>query len=642
MEAAFKHPNEEVRKKLLEVIKKQLHLNFVVKPEEISDKYFESREEYNLEHGIYDERDEDQIIEDIISGQEGSLDTWLNYLISDDAHYPNYLKYWILMSVTKIAPYDPERQQFPKRSKGTVATFPELNPEALSLTCAIIERNEEGNLAALSERFPEVTELVKTASFRTLYAYAYERIVRAKFERSEETAGEWIIYRQNPNQESEETYPEAVKLFDSIEGKGTGWCTAGDLSTAEDHLNEGDFHVYYTYDSDKQPTIPRVAVRMSGRSIAEVRGIDPGQELESQFLNIARDHYLTLPGGENYHWKATCVERLATIRSKVAEHQDPTPDELFFMLGGDGEIETFSYNENGDYTSDFISKINRECFNEGLARRLIDASQTGSVIAKLEYFDELTMETVSELMRQHKLKEGWFRYEFIQNITKYKHLHTQIAELLIELGGTEQLLEHLDLFDNLTWGEVELLEKLYAKEDFEAIEKYMRIIKIDDIMGEDSDDSSGLDPERIRLYSPLITQFFETRIESNPRLLSILEDNLLYFTNLSQKTAETMLRNGHIKLLAEYLITFSDLDIEIATTLIKAGFFKEIYRIEGVHSFNSEAQYILIQEMEEREEQQDAKKKEDDFFRRAGFGGLYDEDLSDSEDLTDFDFDNEF
>ena len=64
---------------------------------------------------------------------------------------------------------------------------------------------------------------------------------------------------------------DAQKLFQSLDGKGTGWCTAGH-STAEIQIRSGDFYVYYTYDANNEPAQPRIAIRMEGKDkIGEVR-----------------------------------------------------------------------------------------------------------------------------------------------------------------------------------------------------------------------------------------------------------------------------------------------------------------------------------------------------------------------------------
>ncbi len=84
--------------------------------------------------------------------------------------------------------------------------------------------------------------------------------------------GEWLVYTQGTNH---------LPLVKSLEGKNTGWCTAGE-STAKSQLEKGDFHVYYSFDSNKKPTIPRVAIRMENDQIAEVRGVGKDQNLDDK------------------------------------------------------------------------------------------------------------------------------------------------------------------------------------------------------------------------------------------------------------------------------------------------------------------------------------------------------------------------
>ena len=54
----------------------------------------------------------------------------------------------------------------------------------------------------------------------------------------ENIQGEWIKYEQGS---------DAKPLYESLQGHGTGWCTAGE-STAETQLKAGDFYVFYTKD----------------------------------------------------------------------------------------------------------------------------------------------------------------------------------------------------------------------------------------------------------------------------------------------------------------------------------------------------------------------------------------------------------
>ena len=79
-----------------------------------------------------------------------------------------------------------------------------------------------------------------------------------------------------------------MPLVKSLQGHGTGWCTAGE-STARTQLDGGDFYVYYSNDDKGKPIIPRAVIRMNGDSIGEIRGIAHEQNLD------ARRYFQALP-----------------------------------------------------------------------------------------------------------------------------------------------------------------------------------------------------------------------------------------------------------------------------------------------------------------------------------------------------------
>lgn len=114
---------------------------FIIKADEIPESYrnlqkkilIERGQGGELENGELPERAKKQLAEVLISDQRGSLARWTNYLSSPDANYEPEMKYWIMRSILGLQSYDKKQQKFPKRTKGTVALFPELNQEALSL-----------------------------------------------------------------------------------------------------------------------------------------------------------------------------------------------------------------------------------------------------------------------------------------------------------------------------------------------------------------------------------------------------------------------------------------------------------------------------------------------------------------------------
>ena len=131
----------------------------------------------------------------------------------------------------------------------------------------------------------------------------------------------------------------------ALNGKGTGWCTA--TGSAASQLNDGDFYVFFSHNQDGEATEPRVAIRMEGGSVAEIRGIDKNQEMEPEMLGVAQEFYQDLPGAESYVAKEANTQRLTEITQRVGEsspqHYPYTAEELRFLYEVDGPIETFGY-----------------------------------------------------------------------------------------------------------------------------------------------------------------------------------------------------------------------------------------------------------------------------------------------------------
>jgi len=229
--------------RVLERVKDYYHKEFVIKPEEVPESYFENQKRMAREQGHGDvEIDQgvrDQNIEVIISDQKSTLDNWVDYFTSADADaYPTWAKYWAFNSMLKLSGYDKENKTFAKRDKGTVAPYPDLNREALAYVIDKIIKKV--NKEAIPEQAdnPEFKKLLDRANFGKLYAYAIEKITPTEENELLNTKGEWIKYPQNSDH---------MPLVESLQGHGTGWCTAGE-STAQAQLQGGDFYVYYSYD----------------------------------------------------------------------------------------------------------------------------------------------------------------------------------------------------------------------------------------------------------------------------------------------------------------------------------------------------------------------------------------------------------
>ena len=270
LESIFLNPDERVRTRNLDTLRDKIYDALIIKKEKFPESYFELQKRIARERGqAIDEIPADireQMMGTAIDDQKHSLDAWTDYLTSNDAVNPSWFKYYAWNQIIKLSQFDKERGEFKKRTDSTVAPFPDIYREPLAQIADLYERVKDNNKDSEARR-----EFDK--KFPTLYGELIQNSLAAQIEGKENIQGQWVKYEQGDNAAAE-------RLFQSLEGKGTGWCTAG-RSTAETQIESGDFYVYYTNDSSSEPNQPRLAVRMDGTDhIGEVRGILPHQNVE--------------------------------------------------------------------------------------------------------------------------------------------------------------------------------------------------------------------------------------------------------------------------------------------------------------------------------------------------------------------------
>lgn len=339
------------RERGVEAFKRLMFRKFVTKPEDIPESYWKSQEAIIRERGqkadydrFSDEEKEKwkrEISEGLLDDQRASLEQWIDYFASDDSeHLPDPMKYWVFRSVTKLQEYDKDKKVFPKRSKGTVKMFPDLNQEALSYVVDAIKKKLggkkhefEGYDIQTEEAFEKA---LKNENFADLYAWASELMNPIPEHLLPVTEGEWTLYEQNS---------ESDPLVGAIRGKGTGWCTAGE-NTAKVQLKGGSFHLYRTLDDDGEPTIPRIAIRMKGDKIAEVRGIAKQQNLDPYMPGVLEEKLQEFPDKEEYLKKDRDMKILTKIERKMNNEEPLGKDELMFLYEIDSKIEGFGYSRD--------------------------------------------------------------------------------------------------------------------------------------------------------------------------------------------------------------------------------------------------------------------------------------------------------
>lgn len=336
------HENFDRGERNIEMLKNSLHDHFIVKPEEISESYWETQKRIIRERGQQADLDQadwetlkQQNTEAIIADQTSSLDNWTDYLTSEDAPYPDWLKYWSFRSVLSIGGFDKERHVFSKRSVGTTKPYPDINREALSYVLDAMEKKYQGkdikNLEG--EEKEQFQKLLSGENFAKLYAWAIEKVTPASVEQITITEGKWVKYEKGSDH---------MPLVESLQGHGTGWCTAGE-STARTQLDGGDFYVYYSVNQDGNPTIPRAAIRMQGDQIGEVRGIAAEQNLDPYIGDVVQQKLEEFPDGKAYEKKVADMKLLTEIENKTKTGTPLSKVELVFLYEIDSPIQGFGF-----------------------------------------------------------------------------------------------------------------------------------------------------------------------------------------------------------------------------------------------------------------------------------------------------------
>ncbi len=411
------------------MLRKRLQQKLIITEDNIPDSYFELQKKIAFEQGRGAEVPAEitselrQKAHEVLSNdQVNSLDIWINYLVSQDSKFlPTWSKYWVLNSVVKMSSYDKEKQVFGKREPTTVAPFPDLNQEALTKAVDWISQrkspeylrqlarttqlrrqikklervkklegkesesieleglrtelhSEEKKLDAVEITNPvqvkdnpfahekrgvsdeDFFNLLSTDDFAKYYAFAIEYVTVDNSELLKIIDGEWKCYKQ---------YDDHTPLVESLQGHGTGWCTAGEW-TAREQLHSGDFNVFYSKNTLGVANIPRLAIRMEWGSIAEVRGVAENQNID-QYIGPVLEKKLIEFGeqGERYRQQVEDMDRLTNLypqlvttkKSKIAKggteiyvsslkRHNLSASDLRFLYEIDREIQNFGYNRD--------------------------------------------------------------------------------------------------------------------------------------------------------------------------------------------------------------------------------------------------------------------------------------------------------
>lgn len=388
--------------------------------------------------------------------QRQTLSSWLEYLKeAPEEEYPMWFKYYVIRSLKDMGRFSRDETTYTNRTEDTIAPFPELNQEALGFVKKALfhefakegfspegetditgfelteeeiatvtakappdrleealkgaKRNKrkayftkakadfasEQDEAFLAElplneaQVPELSEELRrrlaTKDFAKLYAFAQVECA-GNLDR-ESIEGEWVKYDQGSDYRL---------LENSLKGKGTGWCTAE--GSAKNQIENGDFYVFYTKNKAGIPTEPRIAIRMQDDAIAEVRGVNPRQELEPELIETAREKYSDLPGADKYEKASVDMKQMTSIYNKCFSLNKDTKEktylsptltkqELRFLYELDDSIESFGYDKDpriqevisarGDIKADLVTIL--DCRPEQIST-IKDEALSGDIV----------------------------------------------------------------------------------------------------------------------------------------------------------------------------------------------------------------------------------------------------------------------
>ncbi|MDD5827315.1 MAG: hypothetical protein PUD25_06065, partial [Bacilli bacterium] len=274
--------------------------------------------------------------------QKNSLNRWIEYFCSDDAMYPMWFKNYAFEGMLKLGVFDKEKKEFLKRTKNTSAPYIDLNREVLAKVYdVLIHQIGENKLSNLEEQ-----ALANGESFKKLYTYFLKKVIEQ--DKSQETEGIWIKYEQGSDY-----HP----LLESLQGKNTGWCTAGE-TVAREQLENGDFYVYYTKDKNNEYKNPRIAIRMDGKTtIGEIRGIAKDQNLEPHMGKILDEKLNEFPDKKYYQKKVKDMKYLTILEKKQEEGLEFSFDDLIFLYQINDKIDGFGW-ESDPRIMEIIQKRN--------------------------------------------------------------------------------------------------------------------------------------------------------------------------------------------------------------------------------------------------------------------------------------------
>ena len=121
------HAKARTDTKLREALRAHYHERYVIKHEQVPEKYFEAQARLALNQGqgeiVYTPALKKKMTNILIKDQKKSIDSWFDYLLSADDKSSFAAKYWGFTSMAELKPFNAANGTFSKRTRDTVPFF---------------------------------------------------------------------------------------------------------------------------------------------------------------------------------------------------------------------------------------------------------------------------------------------------------------------------------------------------------------------------------------------------------------------------------------------------------------------------------------------------------------------------------------
>ena len=255
--------------------------------------------------------------------QKETLDQWKSYLSESD--YNDSFKYLILDAVLTNN-YDFKTNKYKKRDNKTIRNFTPFDAGTLASLYASDSKSLLKDYVEI--QVENASNIIKSSSF-----------ISTK-------EGKWVKFEGGPSVSNEVRIENANKLSQIVQN--TYWCTK---TNAKGQLDDGDFYVYATK-NDSGEYESRVAVRMEGDKVGEVRGnASSSQDLEPDMMPVA-DKFLkeNIPNGSGKKWLDSIEynTRVKELTEKIEGKKvtEQLLDEYIAIIKDSGKFKV-DYGENG-------------------------------------------------------------------------------------------------------------------------------------------------------------------------------------------------------------------------------------------------------------------------------------------------------